>query len=389
MGWGEKTSVRAAKALALTGVIVLGLLLAAPASAKVKRTFFGAATVVPPKPIELRGMVDTGVGVYRLPILWREVEPDAPQKPLLGGPARNQYTFQRYDAELRDLVQAGLDAHVVLSGTPSWVGPSIHTTPWRSAKGRRHWPRFVAAVVDRYGAGGSFWRDNPDLRRRPPIAYQIWNEQNSGFYYAPEANPVEYSRLYVAAAEQIRARDSRAEIVSGGMFATPQRNDSTNSWSFLKRFLKERGVADHLDAVGIHPYAGSLQGVKFQMKTFRRILRKRDMRRMPLQVTEIGWSSAMPDERTMFYQGLRGQAKLTKTSLKLLLNHVRRWKVERILWFTWRDINRRKARELGCNFCPRMGLLRGNLKPKPAYRKFAAKVRSARSGKRRKGHGRR
>ena len=35
---------------------------------------------------------------------------------------------------------------------------------------------FVRSLVERYGTGGTFWEENPDLAARPIRYYDIWNE---------------------------------------------------------------------------------------------------------------------------------------------------------------------------------------------------------------------
>lgn len=365
---------------ALAAALLVTLAVPAAGQAKVKSSFFGATTVSAPTQTELESISQTGLGIYRLPLLWREVEPNAPSGGVLDK-GSHRYEWRRYDAEIRRLTEAGLAAHVLLIGTPKWVAEDIHTSPWQSAAGRRGWPRYVAEVVNRYGPDGSFWRENPDLPPNPPVAYQVWNEQNSDFYYKPKANPQEYARLFVSAAEQVRAGDPKAQILSGGMFGTPQNEGSQYAWPFLGEFLRERGVVKHLDAVGIHPYAGSLRGIKYQFRKLRGKLKRAKLKRMPLQVTEIGWSSAPPRQsQTMFQQGRKGQARLVDKSMRLMLNKRRKWRIQRIIWFAWRDVSPDERRLANCNLCLKMGLLKEDLSPKPAYRRFSKRVSGALAG---------
>lgn len=365
----------------LCAALVAAALATAPADAskRVPANFFGAATVVEPDAHELHSMRSTGVGVHRLEFLWPAIEPNRPVT-LLTGHRFHRYSWTRYDRQMRRLVESGIRVHAGFMGTPRWAGEQVTSSPWQTAAGRNNWPHFVAAVVDRYGPDGAFWRANRDLPQRPPIAYQVWNEQNSAKYFKPRANPTHYAKMLRSAADQIRARDRSAEVVVGGMFGTPGSEGSMPAWGFLRGIFREPGIRRAVDAVGAHPYAPSLRGVRWQMRRFRAAVNRHGRRNMPLQVTELGWSSQPKGNRSvMFYQGPKGQAKLTNRALRLLLDKRKAWKVERVLWFIWRDLTPREASS--CDFCARMGLLGPNLEAKPAYGRFARVVHLARRGR--------
>ncbi len=359
------------------GLLGLLALSAVPsAEARVPRKFFGAATIAAPTPTDLGEMRSTGLGSYRMPIIWRAVEPFAPT-PLPTG-TLHSYDFSGYDQQMRDITEAGLRAHVILIGTPSWIDKSIHTSPWQSAAGRENWPEYVEAVLERYGPDGTFWLENPDLPVNQPDAYEIWNEENSEVTYRPRANPREYARLLASAGKQIRAGDPQATIVTGGMFGTPQLDDSIYAWDFLRVLLAKKRASKYIDAIGVHPYAGMMRGLKYQMRLFVRELKRAHMKRTPIYVTELGWSSEPKTRNSiLFNQGRKGQAKLTDSALKYLLKKRSKWHIKRILWFTWIDLSERDARQSGCGFCQKMGLLKEDRREKPAYRKFSKRVSKA------------
>ncbi len=329
--------------------------------------FFGVDTARTPTAQAFHQMHANGVETFRIAIQWPEVERIAPIN--IGGQPIHSYDWRRPDAEMRMLVAAGLRPHVTLIGSPSWVAPTYATSPMRSAMGRRNWPAYVAAVLGRYGPNGSFWTDNPDLRRRPPDAYQIWNEPNSEIAYAPAADPQEYALMFRLAGKEIQARDPKAAILPGGMFGTPQLDKSLYAWTFLNRFLRQPEIGKYVDGIAVHPYANDVRGIKYQIRKVRKAAHDAHFGDLPLYVTEIGWSSQKPNGN-IFFKGLKGQAKMTRKALALLIRNQRQWHLKRVLWFTWSDLTQQETYSSGCGFCRETGLVDANLKPKPALKSW-------------------
>jgi hypothetical protein len=367
---GDRGSMRVGLAALAALAVLAWLLIGARAEARgLPKHFFGVDSIFVPEPVEFAQMRDSGAQVYRMSVLWREIEPQAPVE--LGGRTIRSYDFTGPDEEMRRAISGGLRPHVALIGSPAWVADDIRATPMRSEAGRKGWPHYVVAVLKRYGPAGSFWEENPELPKRPPVAYQVWNEQNSEVAYQPRADPVEYARMFRQAAKRIRSLAPEAQILPGGMFGTPQLDRSYYAWDFLDVFLRQPGVRPHLDAVAAHPYAPRMRGLRYQLRKFRQALRRAKLRRLPLQITEIGWSSEKRGG-VLFNQGIKGQAKMTNKAMREFVKPKRRkrWRIERVLWFTWRDVTENEAHRSGCGFCQKMGLVGTDLQPKPAYRKW-------------------
>ncbi len=64
--------------------------------------------------------------------------------------------------------------------------------------------RFLAAAARRYGTGGSFWAERPELPRRPIRDWQIWNEPSLRDFWSVTS----WARDYVAL---LARRGPRAE----------------------------------------------------------------------------------------------------------------------------------------------------------------------------------
>jgi hypothetical protein len=355
----------AISALATAVAVTAALLLATPATAA-PANFYGVDSIHEPDGREFNLMRQSGVEIYRMPMMWRQIEPDPPVE--LNGHTVRRYDWSSPDRYVRRAAQTGVSIHVGLNNTPYWVAPDYRTSPMRSEQGRVGWRAFVAAVVARYGRGGEFWAENPDLLERPPVTYQVWNEQNTTSRYRPIADPAEYGRLLRIAGKEIRAREPGAQIIPGGMFGTPQTPDSYSAWGFMGELLRQPGVRRYIDAAAIHPYSPNLRGVRYQFRKMRQVLRRSGLARLPLQVTEIGWSSSRSDDFFTF-KGPAGQARLLRRSFKLMHERRKRWKLKRIMWFAWRDV--RKADVGGnCGWCHKMGLLDLDLRPKRSYNAY-------------------
>ncbi len=187
---------------------------------------------------------------------------------------------------------------------------------------------------------------------------------NTSARYLPTPDPKEYAKVLTTAGAQIRKLDPLAEILPGGMFGTPQNEGSYAAWTFMRKLLFQQGVAKYVDAVGVHPYSPDLHGIRYQMDKMRRVLDSYQLQKVPIDVTELGWSSGAHKDAFFFFKGPRGQKLMLKRSYRLLLKGRKRWNVHRIVWFSWRDVDQVPK---GCTYCKKFGLLRDDLSRKGSY----------------------
>lgn len=75
--------------------------------------------------------------------------------------------------------------------------------------------------------------------------FEIWNEPNASGFWPPEPNPEDYAALVAVAEEAIREANPDAVIIAGSTSGIPE--------DFWRRAF-EAGLADHCDAISIHPY---------------------------------------------------------------------------------------------------------------------------------------
>ena len=99
----------------------------------------------------------------------------------------------------------------------------------------------------------------------------------------------------------------------------------------------------------------------------RKTMSKHRDRKTALWITEIGWGSANPAGHSSLNRGLKGQKRMLDKSFRLFLRKRHKWRIQRVLWYTWRD----PLTDQGiCSFCGSAGLLRHDRSQKPAYDAF-------------------
>jgi hypothetical protein len=152
--------------------------------------------------------------------------------------------------------------------------------------------------------------------------------------------------------------------VLAGMFGTPA--NGIEAWEFLESLYAEAGIAEAFDAYALHPYAPNLNGIEAQVRLARKVLKANGDRRLPLLITEIGWPTAGPTGYNLV-KSERAQKRLLAKSFRLFIEERRRWRLERVIWYTWRD----NDVQPNCAVCSHSGLFTSNLEPKPAWGKFA------------------
>jgi hypothetical protein len=348
-----------ASRVATAVVGVLGLWLLVPSTPAMARSeFFGIVQGPTLDGRDLQGMASARVRTSRFVLKWGWVQP-----------RRGYFDWRSADAFIGALASRGIRVVPALWGNPPWVYGSPARPPLDRPEAVLAWRTFLRALVARYGAGGSYWRNGyrqrfgADANPLPIHSWQIWNEPNLHKYFAPIPSARTYARLLTISHDAIQSRDPHARIVLAGM---PGHGD-VKAWDFLNRLYAVPGIKNKFDAAALHPYASNLLRHRQQIERFRAVMRNRLDQATPLWLTELGWGSAPPD-RFGINKGLAGQAQLLSDSLRLVLSRRQAWNVERLFWFHWRDPSPFQAS--GCSFCGSSGLLRYGNTPKPALRAF-------------------
>jgi hypothetical protein len=362
--------------LAALPAALVALVLAAPAAAA-PSGFYG---VVPQTDLvpdsEFKRMAEGKVGAYRWPLSWRLVEK-----------TKGTYDWTDNDRLMTSLAVNGIKPLPFVCCPPEFLHKDGSKPPTGAAE-EKAWKEFLRAAVKRYGPNGEFWSDNPpgtpptDPPTDPPILpplplkagvpdnpitdWQILNEPNSSSFYHPNPDAQQYAHLLEISSRAIHDVDPSAYIVLGGMFGTPHPADgkAVDAWKFLAKLYK-KGAKPFFDAAASHPYARNVKGIKFQIKKFRKVMKRHHDSGADLSVTEMGWGSKK-NVPSFLGKGKKGQAEILKKSFRLLTHKRRQWNIRQTMWFTWKDKDDPKF----CAWCDSAGLFSKSLKAKPAWRQF-------------------
>lgn len=346
--------------IALKTTLLLALIVAAlaPATAQayLPQGFIGVSPQSPSNSKDFELMREAGIETVRLPLFWTVVQA---KSPFLAEPH-----WDGFDHEVKLAAEAGIRVMPFVWGAPEWVAPQVIDLPVRSAWQRAGWSSFLREAVERYGANGSFWEENPELPYLPIKRWEIWNEQNI-VTFADRPDPAAFAKLIRVSGRAIHGVDPGAEVILGGFFGRPlQIPPNVALGDYLRRFYEAGNVKRFFDGVALHPYVARARAMAGQLDSMRRIMRRHGDPRTPIYVTELGWGSRSGPTR--WERGLYGQANQLSRAFAMLSARRQEWRVRGVWWFTWTD-------EGGsCSFCGSAGLLTTKRKAKPSWYRFNA-----------------
>ena len=145
---------------------------------------------------------------------------------------------------------------------------------------------FVTSFAQRYGPGGSFWAQNPQLPYLPVESYEIGNEPDitptapadeTSLHYA---NPADYAEVYEAARTALHQVDPTAQAVVGGML-----DSGAIGLPQAEQYLAAIGP---MDAVGFHPYLYDVTTMEQDTVGLRQWLNANGHSNVPLDINEFG-----------------------------------------------------------------------------------------------------
>jgi len=343
-------SVLAKLSRLLAFLMVTGTLMSVTASARAADEFYGVVSQTSMSSAELNLMKSGGVGSLRLTVSSGSVSP-----------ARGVFDWSELDQAVSGASAAGVSVLPAFYGTPSWMNPDFRTMP-EDADSMAQWNRMLTEAVRRYGNGGTFWTQNPDLPVMPIETWQIWNEPNAKWFAVQPIVPKRYADLLIESSKTIRSIDSEAKVMLAGIFPSPDDDEGMPGATYLSKLYKIDGFRQSFDSLAAHPYAANFEASVDHLVDIREVMRLAGDGDKGLYVTEIGWGSdlrtglglgsqaAQADRLTRFYATLLA----FKSSLKL----------RGIYWFAWKDspLNIKV-----CSFCYGTGLLDADGNPKLAW----------------------
>lgn len=323
--------------------------------------FFGIAPQDAISDVDLTRMAAGKIGSYHLLLSWPRVQSQ-----------EGVYDFAAYDELIGKLARFGLEPITYVFGTPALFADESNMPPTVSTEALRAWDDFLVAAAERYGPGGEFWevfaRTDPGVEPRPLRIWEIWNEPNGPAFWNPDPSPADYATLLKRSERALHSVDPEAQIMVAGMFATPSKPGAILATDFLRELFEQPNLAEAVNLVGIHPYGPSLADVEGQMEDAHAILERAGVDDRGVWVTEIGWGSN-PRAANPLAKTPARQATLLRRAYELMLSERRRWNVQGVLWYTWRDA----ANPVGlCGWCSSAGLVDNDLDAKPAWIEYTS-----------------
>jgi hypothetical protein len=168
----------------------------------------------------------------------------------------------------------------------------------------------IRRYVGRYGTGGSFWKEHPEVEPRPVRHWLVWGEPNIEMLMPPEGvGRVElYAQILKTASQEVRRLDPEAKLIAFNTSdGAPHHGSGLRPDSFYqgyvgwRRFIREVNDitgTDLYDIVGTHPYHQPLcpeeGGIITGVKMVRELARKQGFLDKPLWFTEIGYPTVYP-----------------------------------------------------------------------------------------------
>jgi hypothetical protein len=150
---------------------------------------------------------------------------------------------------------------------------------------------YVTFFAERYGPGGSFWAQHPELPYLPVESYEIGDEPDAApntpgdhttFQYG---NPASYALVYEAARTALHLVDPSGQAVVGGML-----DSGVVTLADAEQYLSAIGP---MDAVGFHPYLYDITTMKQDTLALRQWLDANGHSDVPLDINEFGASSQL------------------------------------------------------------------------------------------------
>ncbi len=311
---------------------------------------------------EVALMRANGVGAVRLAVYWRELQPAA------GG----AIDWSSVDRVVAATARRGIRVMPVLVRAPGWAtGGDLREG---AVPDPQLYAAFCAEAVRRYGRQGSFWREQPGLRRMPVRDWQVWNEPDIGRYFSPpkgQSWPRAYVRLLRPANRAIKRVDRGATVVAAGL--------TNRSWVDL-RAVYRAGARAHFDVAAIHPFSRRVDNVVKLVELARTEMRRAGDARARLLLTEISFSSgkgrADPELSYGWEFTERGQADRIRALLPRLAAARTRLRLAGLFYYTW--LSPELGDDESFSYAGLRRLAGGGIVAKPALAAFRTSVRRSR-----------
>lgn len=309
--------------------------------------------------VQFGHMAAAGVEAVRALFIWSDAQPDK------GG----GYSFAQTDALVRLAAEHNLSLLPTVMYAPTWA--AISSAPGAPPRHPADYAAYLTALIGRYGPGGSFWSDNPDLPAMPIRAWQVWNEENLGYQFSlhrgEDYGPI-YARLLKVSYKAIKQADPGAQVVLGGI---------ANDTPAIIEHLYKSGIHGYFDIVDIHPYTTTARGVYELTAETRAKMRANGDGRKPIWVGELGLpaSKGRDNSKNLVQTTDKGMAKFLTGAYTELIHAIHSLGVARVYWYDWASQYKDKKGQ----FFDYAGLVQWRVgqvsKPRPAFKDYVELAR--------------
>lgn len=275
----------------------------------------------------LRAQAAAGVGLLRQTFRWNEIEP-----------RKDDWAFGMHDRLVESAAKAGIQIlPIVFAVRPGAEQPrkknvEITANTTKPPRDPGEFAEYAAILVKRYGRGGTFWKERPEVPAMPMTSWQIWNEPNLAAYWGGRANQKEYAAMLKASASAIRAVDPKAEIVLGGL---PESKQGIPVATYVD-LLRKAGANGSFDTLAIHPYSPDVGGVMESLQVARDALDAAGDEHVRIWITEVGWADSGPSSK--FTVSTEEQAELVAELYRRTGAVAEAMKLRGVAYYGWRDV---------------------------------------------------
>jgi hypothetical protein len=316
-------------------------------------------------------MVRNGVQSVRVTFSWADAQPyaswaDVPQSQaheFVGGTDNVPTDFAGTDQLVKLVAEHHLTLQPIVIYAPGWDAAPHSGSGLAAPRDDQPYGNFLTTLIDRYGPGGGFWSQNPQLKPRPIRNWEIWNEPDIVGYWPIQPFARSYVALLKVAHDAIKAADPGAQVVLAGF--------PNASWIELGDVYAVNGARGLFDAVDVHPYTKKPAGVITILRYVRSTMNRHGDARKPMYAGEISWPSSLHQtpQQFDFETTEAGQAKNLATMLPLLAANRRRLVLAGFDWYTWMGNEYKDAYPF--NFSGLLGYHGGKVFTKPALAAFS------------------
>jgi polysaccharide biosynthesis protein PslG len=308
-----------------------------------------------------------GVSWIREDFSWNVIEP-----------RRGSFNWAPFDRLMEAASRTGMHVLGILDYSAPWASsdPLGRGNPFYPPKDDSDFARYSAAVASRYGSTGEYWKRHPSERKVPLGAVEIWNEPFIYQWWNPAPDPAAYAKMVRSTAPAVRSADPRIRILMSGDLDSLDQFGHYTPW--IARLLsKSPGIARLVDGVSVHPYPepwdlGPYDDGWSIRRSFGRVplIRQAELAagiRLPIWITEIGWSTA-PD--TPHAVSEETQARFLREAVHRSIEDWGAY-VPKVFLFAWRRSNGVQG-DRSHNY----GLLDARGKPKQSWTAIKRLIRS-------------